>query len=221
MTMSKLKGLIFDCDGTMVENSRYHAEIFARMVEKYHGKVQFNERLFGMKNENIFQEMFPEICATVGWQAVADEKEALYRDTYGPVLKPVKGLVELLKDARAEGLRCSIGSSACRANVEFHMDVCGVRDYIDDYLCMEDVKFGKPDPWIYNECCRRLGLEPEECIVFEDATSGIEAGVRAGCPVVAIATTSPAEFLRKNTGASLVVDDFSFLNMDILRSLTD
>lgn len=215
----KLKGLVFDCDGVVIENSQYHREVFAEMIRRYGGSVPFGEHLFARRNEDIFAELLPEQCKTIGWEALSEEKEQLYRDTYGPILKPVAGLVDLIAAARREGLGCAIGSSACRENVEFHMDVCGIRDSIDAYLCMEDVVVGKPDPYIYLECCRRLGLAPSECVVFEDATSGIEAGKRAGCKVVALATTSPADYLRQNTAADLVVKDFTELNLGILDSL--
>jgi beta-phosphoglucomutase-like phosphatase (HAD superfamily) len=78
----------------------------------------------------------------------------------------------------------------------------------------------KPDPEIYLTAAKHLGLKPEECIVFEDAEAGIDAGKRAGMKVVALATTFDRSFLEK-TEADYIIDDFRGLEIETLNEILD
>lgn len=213
-----LKGLVFDMDGTMVNNSELHIKAFSIIFKRYGSDATFSHEWFARRNEDIMQHYLPEECKRVGWVALSDEKEQIYRETFRDVIKPVDGLIPFLAEAQAAGLRCCVGSSAPRENVEFHLDVLGARGYMQDWLCMEDVKIGKPDPDVYLKCCARIGCDPSECIVFEDAVAGIEAGLAAGCKVVGIAAWNDPEVLRA-AGAHIVVRDFSELSLAALAAL--
>ena len=165
-------------------------------------------------------QYIPEECARYGWKTLSDEKEVIYRNTFRDVIKPVPGLLDFLSSSVESGLKCCVGSSAPRQNVEFHLDVLKVGKYMTNWLCMEDVKIGKPDPDIYLKCCAGIGCDPSECIVFEDATSGVEAGLRAGCKVVGIAFWNDPSKLTE-AGAHLVVPDFTHLTVGQLQELME
>lgn len=216
-----LKGLIFDVDGTLVDNSALHIEAFRLFLSRFNPKGEFNESWFARRNEDILKGLIPDAVEKYGWEALSDDKEKLYREHFRERIKPVAGIRELVTAAKAAGLRCGVGSSAPRQNVEFHLDICGIREYMDCCLCMEDVKVGKPDPDIYLRCCASLGLTPAECIVFEDASAGIQAGKAAGCKVVALATFNSEEMLRSETGADLVVKDFTECSLEVLEKLSE
>ena len=129
------------------------------------------------------------------------------------------GALQLLAECRTDtGIGCGIGSSACRDNVEFIIDVCNIGDLIGAWCCEDDVTVGKPNPEVYIKTAARLGLKAEECIVFEDATSGIEAGKRAGCKVVALTTSSPREMLEQ-CAPDLIIDDFTQITLNDLHRL--
>ncbi|MCQ2136402.1 MAG: HAD family phosphatase [Bacteroidales bacterium] len=213
-----VKGLIFDMDGTMVDNSALHIEAFRLFFERHGCKEPFSEEWFARRNEDILKHYIPRECEKYGWVALSDEKEMIYRETFKDVIKPVDGLLQLLEQAVSEGMKCCVGSSAPRQNVEFHLDVLGARKFMSDWLCMEDVKIGKPDPDVYLKCCSRIDCDPSECIVFEDATAGVEAGLRAGCKVVGIANwNDPRKLI--DAGAHLVVKNFTELTLPMLRAL--
>lgn len=215
-----LKGLVFDMDGTMVDNSALHKEAFRIFFEKHGCYEPFAEEWFARRNEDILMHYIPEECARYGWKTLSDEKEVIYRNTFRNVIKPVPGLLDFLSSSVGSGLKCCVGSSAPRQNVEFHLDVLKVGKYMTNWLCMEDVKIGKPDPDIYLKCCAGIGCDPSECIVFEDATSGVEAGLRAGCKVVGIAFWNDPSKLTE-AGAHLVVPDFTHLTVGQLRELME
>ena len=98
------------------------------------------------------------------------------------------------------------------------LERCGIGDFFDARISGDTVTRCKPDPEIYLKAAEALRLRPEECVVFEDARAGIEAGDRAGMKVVALATTLSREELER-TAATLVIDDFTQMSVERLQSL--
>ena len=195
-------------DGTLVDNTPAHIRAFEIFCDRY-GVRNWKERLsqgFGMGNDDIMRLILPEeVIASRGLQALADEKEAIYRE-----IRPVAGLRDLLLRLRALGIRCAVGSSGCRANVDFVLERCGIAEFFDARISGDAVTRCKPDPEIYLKAAEALDVTPGECIVFEDAKAGIEAARRAGAGrIVALATTLPRETLLAEADADRIVDDFT------------
>ena len=124
------KAAIFDMDGTLVANSPIHIRAFEIFCARY-GVTDWREKLangFGMGNDDIMRLVMPEeVIREKGLAALADEKEAIYREIYAPDIRPVEGLKELLERLRAAGIPCAVGSSGCKANVDFVLDSCAIR----------------------------------------------------------------------------------------------
>ena len=218
-----LKGLLFDMDGVLVNNLDVHREAFAEFFRRYGVERTFDElnRHFGRGNDDIMGDLMPrEIVERVGIRELGNQKEAIYREIYAPTITPQPGLLDFLAESEREGLRCAVGSSGFLANVDFVLDKCAIRRYFSAIVAGDQVTKCKPDPEIYLTAASKLGLEPSECIVFEDAEAGIEAGKRAGMVVVALATTFTREFL-KTTDADLIIDDFRDISVERLRELLD
>ena len=188
-----IRGVLFDMDGVLVNNTQAHVKAFEIFCERY-GVEDWQHKLqtaFGMGNDDIMRLILPEeIIREKGMKALGEEKEAIYREVYAPEIRPVRGLVELLEELRRRGIRCAVGSSGCRENVDF-------------VLC-------KPDPEIYLLAAEGLHLPSAECLVFEDARVGITAARRAGAGrIVALATTLPRHTLATQSEADVVIDDFA------------
>lgn len=207
------KAAIFDMDGTLVDNSAVHVRAFKLFCNRY-GVNDWRtklEKAFGMGSDDIMRMLLPEeVIRERGLQALGDEKEEIYRTIYAPEITPVKGLKELLELLRRAGIRCAVGSSGCRQNVEFVLSSCKIEEYFEVKVSGDMVSRCKPEPEIYLTAAKALGVKPEECIIFEDARAGFEAARRAGAgSIVAIATTLPAEVIQKEKLADVVVEDFS------------
>lgn len=207
------KAAIFDMDGTLVDNSAVHVRAFELFCNRYGVKDWRNklEKAFGMGSDDIMRMLLPEeVIRERGLQALGDEKEEIYRTIYAPEIAPVKGLKELLELLRRAGIRCAVGSSGCRQNVEFVLSSCKIEEYFEVKISGDMVSQCKPEPEIYLTAAKALGVKPEECIVFEDARAGFEAARRAGAgSIVAIATTLPSEVILNEQLADVVVEDFS------------
>lgn len=218
-----LKGLLFDMDGVLVNNLEVHRAAFAEFFRRYNVVRTFDDlnRVFGKGNDDIMGELMPkEVVERVGIRELGYEKEAIYREIYAPIIEPQPGLLEFLAEAEEAGLRSAVGSSGYRVNVDFVLDKCRIRSYFEAIVAGDEVTRCKPDPEIYLTAAAKLGLKPEECVVFEDAEAGIEAAKRAGIKVVALATTFSREFL-EGTEADAIVDDFREVSVEMLQQLLE
>ena len=116
-------------DGTLVDNTPAHIRAFSIFCDRY-GVTDWAEKLsgvYGMGNDDIMGRILPEeVIREKGLAALAAEKEAIYREIYAPEIRPVEGLRELLGRLRTAGVRCAVGSSGCRANVDFVLEKCGI-----------------------------------------------------------------------------------------------
>lgn len=209
------KAALFDMDGTLVDNTLAHMRAFEIFCARY-GVTGWKEKLsqaFGMGNDDIMRLIMPaELIRERGLASLAEEKEAIYREIYAPEIRPVKGLVPLLESLRAAGVRCAVGSSGCRANVDFVLEKCRIEEFFDARISGDRVTRCKPDPEIYLTAAAALGMAPADCVVFEDAKAGIESARRAGVGrVVALATTLPREVLERETDADVIGETFADL----------
>lgn len=217
----KLKGLLFDMDGTLVDNLAYHFMAFDAYAKREGFTLlePVSLKINGMHSNDIFPLLLGnEVVAQYGLDRLNREKEEVYRDMYRPKIAPIAGVIELLKEAKKAGVKCAIGSSGCRENVEMIIEGLGIAELIDGSISGSDVTHGKPHPEIFTKAHEALGLKAEECIVVEDAVNGIVAGVRAGCKCLAVTTTATAEVLTE-AGASLCVEDYSTVTIEQLNEL--
>lgn len=145
------KAALFDMDGTLVDNTLAHMRAFEIFCARY-GVTGWKEKLsqaFGMGNDDIMRLIMPaELIRERGLASLAEEKEAIYREIYAPEIRPVKGLVPLLESLRAAGVRCAVGSSGCRANVDFVLEKCRIGEFFDVRISGDRVTRCKPDPEI-------------------------------------------------------------------------
>jgi len=201
-----MPGAIFDWDGVIIDSHDQHLESWRLLFEE-EGRVMaddFFRLTFGMRNQNIIPTHFEGIAPgdTSEIARLGNRKEELYRHlVLRDGIAPLPGVVGLLEALREAGIPCSVGSSTPRRNLEVIMDLLGLGPYFGALTAAEDVTEGKPDPQVFLRAAKKIGRHPSRCVVFEDAHVGIEAGLRAGMRVVAVATTHPA----KTLGAAHVV----------------
>lgn len=210
-------------DGVLVNNLEVHRAAFAEFFRRYGVERSFEElsRVFGKGNDDIMGELMPrDVVERVGIRELGHEKEAIYREIYAPTITPQPGLLTFLDECETEGLKCAVGSSGYRANVDFVLDKCNIERYFDYAVAGDEVTRCKPDPEIYLTAAAKLGLRADECVVFEDAEAGIEAAKRAGMRVVALATTFNRDFL-ETTDADYIIDDFRGITVDKLREIVE
>lgn len=184
-----IRAVIFDVDGTIVDNHEAHEEAWFIWCERHGVRIDhalYQERLYARPNEIILRALLGEQITDqeiLGW---ATEKETIYRELYTPRMVEMPGLSNVLALFAANGVVCGVASNAERVNVDFVVDGLNLRPHMKVALAREDVAHAKPDPELFLTAARLLDCEPERCAVFEDSPTGFEAARRAGMPCVAI-----------------------------------
>ena len=214
-----VRALIFDMDGTIVDNMAYHSKSWVAFFAK-RGHTIDEEDFFrataGRHGQEIIRTYLGDSFTDADHLEMIAEKEALYRDMYGPHLATLAGFEALVTRARAEGIKLVVGTAAPTENITFTLDGLDLRKHFDAIVGAADTKRGKPHPDVFLMGAEKAGALPANCIVFEDAPLGVEAARRAGMRAVVMTTTLPAEAFAEFDNVICIARDFSDLSLETL-----
>ena len=212
-TLLRPYAVIFDLDGTIVDNMSLHAEAFAVFAER-HGLPALTPsdraKLDGRRNSEIFPVLFDREMSREEWQAYEHEKEGLYRDVSRGRLTLVAGLSALLERLADLRIAVALATSAPELNVTHTLSETGLTSAFPTIVRGDQVPRGKPAPDVFIEASRQLHVPVADCVVFEDAPMGIVAAKASGMRVVAVTTSfSAAQFAAMDTPPDLACTDFA------------
>jgi beta-phosphoglucomutase len=187
-----MKAFLFDLNGTMIDDMGYHTEAWHEILNNDLGAQLSREavkmEMYG-KNHELLVRVFGEDRFTEDEKdQISFEKEKRYQQRYKPHLKLIDGLDSFLKKADSKGIKMAIGSAAITFNVDFVLDGLNIRQYFPVIISADNVHISKPDPETFLKGAEGLGVNPENCIVFEDNPKGVEAARRAGMKCVVLTT---------------------------------
>lgn len=174
------QGLIFDCDGTLVDSMPIHFRAWREALEAA-GAVyrhEFIDAHKGVPAIGILQHYNQSFDLNLDVEAVAADKQrrAFALLTQVEPIPPVTAIVERLHGK----LPMAVASGGSRENVARMLEVTGLAKYFEIVITGSDPIPPKPDPGIFVECAHRMGVSPVRCQVFEDGDAGIEAARLAG-----------------------------------------
>lgn len=187
----KIRGVLFDLDGVLVDTAKYHYQAWSKLAESlgFSFTEEQNERLKGVSRQACM-----EILLSIGNVSLSEDeyKEAMAskNDNYVEMISHMSpegilpGALELLKELKAAGIKTALGSAS--KNAPIILEKTGLKVYLDAVVDGNRTTKAKPDPEVFLLGASDLGLKPEECIVFEDAAAGIEAGNAGGMLTVGI-----------------------------------
>lgn len=213
-----IKGVIFDMDGVLVDNSDIHVEAFVIFCKRHGFEINADELrgLFGMGNDEILPKVFKREMSLEEVVLYADEKEQIYREIFSDKIKPLDGLRDLFVELKKRGIMIAVGSSGMAKNVEYVLEKCNIKEFFDAIANGDMVKHAKPDPEVFLLAAELLGLKPSQCVVCEDSRAGIQAARSAGAKVVAVATTYTRD---EHKDYDKIVDNFTQITADEIISL--
>jgi beta-phosphoglucomutase-like phosphatase (HAD superfamily) len=182
--MAPSEALIFDCDGTLADTMPAHYRAWVDVLSTY--DIPFPEPRFyalgGTPTREIVRILAADAGKTVDIPAVVRAKEDAFLVGITNVI-PIEPVVEIARAARGK-LPMAVASGGQRRIVERTLAQIGVLDWFGALVTAEDTVRHKPDPDLFLEAARRLGVPPEICTVYEDADLGVEAARRAGMKCV-------------------------------------
>ncbi|MBN1871115.1 MAG: beta-phosphoglucomutase family hydrolase [Candidatus Omnitrophica bacterium] len=211
------KGAIFDLDGVIVNTVPLHFKAWKRMFGEY-GKEftmkDYEEKVDGIPRMDGARAILTELSQEELENAALKKQRYFLEFLIEEGVNVYDSTVNLMKELKSSSVSVAVISSS--KNCPDILSKAGVYPYIDVEINGKQIVRGKPDPWIFEEAAKRLRLEPSECVVFEDAVLGVEAGKRANMFTVGIDRRNAPERLKK---ADMVVKDLSEVNFEKLNNI--
>ncbi len=187
----KYKGIIFDLDGVICHTDRYHYMAWKNMADSLgiYFDEEINNRLRGvsrMESLEIILERSDKKYSDKEKEEFANKKNELYKELLNEMSekdldKKVKDTLDILKQ---RGYKTAIASSS--KNAKLILSKLNLIDFFDIIIDGNDIKYSKPDKEVFEKAGTGLKLLPNECLVVEDAASGVEGAMRAGMQVAGI-----------------------------------
>jgi beta-phosphoglucomutase family hydrolase len=214
--------VIFDMDGTLIDNTPYHFKSWQALFKKY-GKGELTKQTYytdisGVPVMQTIRRIFGDEYDEAGLEGLLNEKEDFYRKEYAPFVAPINGLENFLTELKNSNVKMAMATSATMQDIDFILDRIPIRDDFDAIVNSTMVSKPKPDPQIFLKAAEQLNMPPEKCVVFEDSLAGIKAANSAGMKVVAITTGHTAAELHP---VNIVINDYSELTVQKLAALFD
>ena len=197
MTPISFKGILFDLDGTLVDNMMVHHRAWQQALRELgldYSLERVKDEIHGV-NLEILERLFGDRYTHEERVRIAWDKEATYRDIFAPELeeKTVGGTLDFIRTAFAQDVPMAIATAGPEENAFFVIDGLGIREMMGHVVHSGMVTNGKPDPEVFQQAADGIGVPLRECLIFEDSVTGARAANNAGCPVVVLTTTHQRE----------------------------
>ena len=215
----KIKAIIFDMDGVLIEAKDWHYEalnralnLFGYNISRYDHLVTYDGLPTRIKLEMLSLERgLPRALH----QFINDMKQQYTLEIVYQKCKPTFYHEYALSKLKAEGYRLAVASNSVRNSVVMMMEKSNLLPYLEFMLSNQDVQKPKPDPEIYQVAISKLGLEPEECLIVEDNPNGIKAAKDSGAHVYEVETVKDVNYqaitsvIDRLTGGGCVIYEHS------------
>jgi beta-phosphoglucomutase len=220
------KAFLFDLNGTMIDDMEFHLKAWYHILNDDLGaNISWEDtkvQMYGKNSELLVRIFGPDKFTQEEMDRLSVEKEKRYQQEYRPHLKLIPGLHEFLEKAQAMNIPMAIGSAAIMFNIDFVLDNLNIRHFFKAIVSADDVTISKPHPETYLKCATLLGVDPANCLVFEDAPKGVEAAQNAGMPSVVLTATTlheKEEFTVYNNLIQYITDYTQLSPADLVRSM--
>jgi beta-phosphoglucomutase len=216
-----VEAVLFDMDGVLVDSEPFIAEAAIAMLAERYGVLASREDFLpfvGMGENRFISGAAARHGVTVDIESDKARTYELYFEVIRGKLREIKGACAFVRECRSRGIKTAIATSADRRKLEANLREIGLAeadfDVTVDGLMIERKK---PEPDIYLEAARRLGVRPVRCLVVEDAVSGVKAAKAAGMACLALAGSFPETELRA-AGADYFAPDLERADRAILKA---
>lgn len=212
-----LKGIIFDFNGTLFWDSEQQELAWRTIAEEWvHRKIdesEFQKYIHGRSNNSILEYLMGRSLSQGELHKLSEQKESLYRQLCVNQLsfQLAPGAVEFLDYLKNKNIPRSIATSSGKTNVDFYIHRLGLEKWFERKAIVynDGSIHGKPAPDIYIKASKVIHVLPQNCIVFEDAVSGIEAANAAGIgKIIVVAPKDKQKNFSNRKGISMVISNY-------------
>lgn len=216
--MARIRAVLFDIDGTLLDSNDAHAHAWLDSLRGHGRNVPF-EKLrskIGMGGDKLLSEIAAIDHASVEGISISERRGMIFKAHYLPDLGPFHGARVLVDRLRSRGLTCAAVSSASANDIADLLRAAGVADLIDVVVSGDDADQSKPSPDLIEIALDRVDVTPAEALLIGDSPYDVEAGERAGVPVVALRCGGWSD--TDLAGAIAIYDDPAALSSELDRS---
>lgn len=190
--MAKIKAIIFDMDGVLIEAKDWHYEALNQALELFGYKISRYDHLVtfdGLPTKKKLEMLSMERGLPKGLHKFINQMKQIYTMEHVYMkCKPLFCHQYALSKLKAEGYKLALGSNSVRITIDMMLGKADLMKYMDFTLSNQDVTKSKPDPEIYNTAIARFGLKPEECLIVEDNPNGVKAALASGAHLLKVET---------------------------------
>ncbi|NMN38151.1 HAD family hydrolase [Pedobacter sp. SG918] len=188
--MSKIKALLFDLDGTLIDFEKFHFDCWNKFLCTYEVRLDFKDWLAnyaGIPLPKNAKTIIDRYKIEEDLEGFISRREKITFDGFRTTdIQLMPFALEFIKFAYEKGLTLAVVTASPKIDVEAVFERNGLAKYFSLFITRTDVSKSKPDPESYNLCVERLGLEKDECLVFEDTLNGVKSALAAGITCYAI-----------------------------------
>lgn len=193
MKLVKIKAIIFDMDGVLIDAKDWHYEALNRALDCFgYTPISRNDHLSNFDGlstrKKLSMHFQTKYLSPEEHQAIDQKKQELTFDIIEQNCCQYLPHIEMLEKLKSEGYHLAVCSNSIRKTVEMMLSKSGIIKYFDFYLSNQDVKNPKPDPEIYDVAISKLKLSPSEVLICEDNVRGIESALKSKAFVLEIGT---------------------------------
>ena len=213
-----IQAVIWDLDGVIIDSAEEHRQAWQRLARE-EGITMTDADFwatFGKRNDDIFAILWGPLPPEK-MQALANRKEAYFREYIRHTASPLPGSMELMKGLHEAGFAQALATSTPTENIVLISEVLGLERYLTALVSGETVPRGKPAPDIFLKAAQALHTEPSHSLVIEDAVAGVQAAHAAGMRCIAVAGNRDLPGLR---AAELMVRSLTEVTVDTIRHLS-
>lgn len=180
LTQGEYKAFLYDCDGTLADNMASHKAAFVKVAEQYGIKLDDSliDELAGWPTVLVAGEIARRYNTEFDPLHFSKQKSAIYIEQFIEQTLPIPFVVEHLKRNMGK-VKIGVVTGGSRSTVTKTLEVIGVQGYLDVLVCAGETERGKPFPDPFLLAAKKLGVKPEECLVFEDGDPGVQAAESA------------------------------------------
>lgn len=181
------RGLIFDCDGTLVDSMPLHYKVWETVLRRYNLELS-EERFYqwaGLPVDKIIQRLADEKGLKVDIGAIAEERDSEFHNRPASEFRPVEPVVEIARRFRGQ-LPMAVATGSTRASAEASLRAIGIMEWFDAVVSSHEAGRAKPAPDVFLVAAARIGVAPGDCVALEDGDAGLESARAAGMRVVDI-----------------------------------
>lgn len=207
-----LNAIIFDMDGVLCDSEPFMCQAGVALFQErfqLHVTPEDFVPFFGAGDDRYIGGVAEKYGVKANLPADKDRLYALYLQIIHGQLKPLPGVAEFIHAARQRGLKLAVGTSADRIKLEGNLRELSLPlETFDVIVTGSQVARKKPHPDLYLQAVKELGLSPSQCLVIEDAPSGLEAARSAGCFALGM-TSSFSQAVLRQAGAQWIAPDLN------------